>query len=447
MILDMLHKRCFLRSRKSLSLTLEDVLLIKKRCLLILNFYPLLMSLDLYYIHQNTQTTMKTVSILITSLLVASSYFCTTAVITEKNQKKSHTPKSTIITHLEPETNIIKVALLLDTSNSMDGLIDQAKSQLWELVNELSYAKCGAENKPSLQIALYEYGNDGLNAREGFIRQVNAFSNDLDEISKNLFGLTTNGGNEYCGKVIQVSLDQLDWGTQKNDLNLIFIAGNEPFDQGPVRYQDASVNACEKDVTINTIFCGDYNTGARTYWKDGAESTKGNYIAINHDKRTVHIPSPYDQAILEKNKALNSTYIGYGRLAESKMALQSQQDDNASEYGEANAVKRAVSKSSHFYKNSSWDLVDAEKEEGFSYEELEDKDLPEELKGKSASEMKAYIANKRKEREAIQKEISQLNSQRISYVASQTKKDDNQLRNAMVEAIKTQAKQKNYTWE
>ena len=40
------------------------------------------------------------------------------------------------------EKQNIKVALLLDTSNSMDGLIDQAKAQLWEIVNEFSYAKC-----------------------------------------------------------------------------------------------------------------------------------------------------------------------------------------------------------------------------------------------------------------------------------------------------------------
>ena len=51
----------------------------------------------------------------------------------------------------------IKVALLLDTSNSMDGLISQAKAQLWEIVNELSYAKYGIQ-KPDLEIALYEYG-------------------------------------------------------------------------------------------------------------------------------------------------------------------------------------------------------------------------------------------------------------------------------------------------
>jgi len=111
------------------------------------------MSLVLHHIHQNIQTTMKTVTLLITSLLLATSFFNTTPKSDLKEQtvaKQYHT--NTI--HLEPDTNVIKVALLLDTSNSMDGLIDQAKSQLWELVNELSYAKCKHESKPSLQIAL-----------------------------------------------------------------------------------------------------------------------------------------------------------------------------------------------------------------------------------------------------------------------------------------------------
>ena len=101
-------------------------------------------------------------------------------------------------TKTDPDTRNIQVALLLDTSNSMDGLIDQAKAQLWEIVNELSYAKCG-NHKIKLQIALYEYGNDGLPSTEGYVRQVLPFSDDLDEISKELFALTTNGGNEFCG--------------------------------------------------------------------------------------------------------------------------------------------------------------------------------------------------------------------------------------------------------
>lgn len=349
---------------------------------------------------------------------------------------------------LNPDNTTIKVALLLDTSNSMDGLIDQARSQLWEIVNELALAKCGDNSKPHLNIALYEYGNDRLNAQEGYIRQVNGFSNDLDVISQNLFKLTTNGGNEYCGNVIQNSLDQLNWGENPDDLNLIFIAGNEPFTQGPVHYKDAASNACAKDVTINTIFCGDYNEGVRTHWKDGSSLTKGDYIAINSDRATVHIPSPYDDRIMEYNRKLNNTYVRYGREGEAKIELQSAQDDNASSYGSGNAVKRAVSKSSHFYKNSSWDLVDAVEEAEVDLEEvIVSNDIPSEIKGKSKKEVEAYIAQKKKERTDIQNEIASLNSKREEYVRKKTSASDNELRNAMLDAIKKQGRSKNYSWE
>jgi hypothetical protein len=92
--------------------------------------------------------------------------------------KTSISEKKTVMTsNWKPDNVGIKVALLLDTSNSMDGLIDQAKAQLWDIVNELSYAKYGGKN-PNLSIALYEYGNDGLEVSDGYIRQVLDFSND-----------------------------------------------------------------------------------------------------------------------------------------------------------------------------------------------------------------------------------------------------------------------------
>ena len=53
----------------------------------------------------------------------------------------------------------IQLAILLDTSGSMDGLIGQAKSRLWKIVNELATAKKGGMT-PRLQVALYEYGQD-----------------------------------------------------------------------------------------------------------------------------------------------------------------------------------------------------------------------------------------------------------------------------------------------
>ena len=83
--------------------------------------------------------------------------------------KAAREPEPTV--EPKPETaskgQSIMLALLLDTSNSMDGLIDQAKSQLWKIVNELSAAKCGDGSRHNIKIALYEYGNDGLPESEG----------------------------------------------------------------------------------------------------------------------------------------------------------------------------------------------------------------------------------------------------------------------------------------
>ncbi len=340
----------------------------------------------------------------------------------------------------------IKVALLLDTSNSMDGLIDQAKAQLWEIVNELSYAKCKNE-RPNLQIALFEYGNDGLAEKDGFVRKILGFTEDLDEVSKELFSLTTNGGSEYCGTVIQQSLDKLDWGNDADDLKMLFIAGNEPFDQGKIDYKDAVTNAKEKDVAVNTIFCGNFNQGTATHWKEGATLGYGQYTAIDHNKETQHIVSPYDDLILQLNIKLNGTYIPYGTQGREKVALQYEQDDNAAGYSKANAVSRTVSKGSHLYKNSSWDLVDAEEESDFSYSKIKKDKLPDNLKNKSTAELKEYVNLKKEERNKIQEEIATLNKKRRDFISSESKNKGNGLESAMITALRSQAKKKNYTWD
>ncbi|WP_396590631.1 VWA domain-containing protein [Allomuricauda sp. R78024] len=347
----------------------------------------------------------------------------------------------------KPAKQYVKVALLLDTSNSMDGLINQAKAQLWDIVNEFTHAKCGNEARPSLQIALYEYGNDDLASNEGYIRQVIGFSSDLDEISEKLFSLTTNGGEEYCGQVIQTSLKQLDWGKNADDLKMIFIAGNEPFTQGKLNYRDATSNAKEKDIIVNTIFCGNYEQGISTKWKSGATLTGGEYMAIDHNKQVVHIDTPYDDIIIRLNSKLNTTYISYGALGREKKALQGMQDSNAAELEEAVVVKRAVSKSSRLYKNSKWDLVDAVEDDEFEVSELKDKDLPAELKGKSEKEIKQYVQDKKTEREKIQKQIQELNTKREAYIAKNQKEETGELENALLSAIKNQAAKKNYKWD
>ena len=348
----------------------------------------------------------------------------------------------------KPKNNTVKIALLLDTSNSMDGLINQAKSQLWDIVNKFTHAKCGNGSRPNLEIALYQYGNDNLSSREGYIQQVLDFSTDLDEISEKLFSLTTNGGEEYCGQVIHTSLKQLDWGKNPDHLKMIFIAGNEPFTQGKLNYKDAVTNAIEKDVVINTIFCGNYDQGVQTDWKRGATLTGGKYMAIDHNRHVVHIDTPYDDVIIKLNSKLNTTYISYGSRGAMKREQQMVQDENAMELEEAVAVKRAVSKSSRLYSNASWDLVDAMDDKDFDIGKIKKDELPQELKNKSTAEIERYIDGKKVERQQIQKEIQELNAKRDAYlIKNQTENATGELENAMLEAIKKQAEKKNYIWD
>lgn len=368
---------------------------------------------------------------------------------------KKRTPKNTVKlmaytleTSEISKDNTVQIALLLDTSNSMDGLINQAKSQLWDIVNEFSTAKCENGARPNLQIALYQYGNDNLNANEGYVQQVLDFSSDLDEISEKLFSLSTNGGEEYCGKVIQTSLQQLPWNKNPDHLRLIFIAGNEPFDQGRYNYKNALGNAKEKDIVVNTIFCGNYEQGIHIFWKNGATMTGGEYMAIDHNKEVVHIATPYDEIIIQLNSKLNATYISYGSLGQQKISAQKEQDYNAFEMEEAVAIKRAVSKSSRLYNNKNWDLVDAYDDSAFNIEEVDVKDLPTELQGKSKKEIEAYVVSKKMEREKIQQQILDYNSKRSAYMAKhQAENATGELESVMIQALKKQAATKNYIWD
>lgn len=346
------------------------------------------------------------------------------------------------------EKTKIQVALLLDTSSSMDGLIDQAKSRLWNIVNTLTTLKYDGK-APDIEIALYEYGNDGLSKQSNYIRQIAPLSTDLDLISEKLFSLSTNGGSEYCGAVIQDATKQLKWAKDNNNMKLIYIAGNEEFNQGGVNYKEAISNALKNDIYVNTIYCGDKTQGINELWKSGAEQGKGKYFNIDSNETVRYIATPYDNEITKCNEKINKTYITYGSKGAAKKMNQEMQDKNAQKVSASNYAERAVSKSKAVYKNESWDLVDKVKDDKTAISKIKKEELPKELQNKSEAEIKTIVAEKTKERETIQKEIGELGKKRQQYIdaeAKKTKKQDD-LGNAINTSIVAFAKVKGYTVE
>ena len=340
----------------------------------------------------------------------------------------------------------IQLVILFDTSNSMDGLLEQAKSRLWEIVNETSELRHSGEI-PTLEIAMYDYGNDGIRGKN-YVRKQLDFTTDLDMVSKKLFGLRTNGGSEFCGAVIQDALLELEWSNNSSDLKMVYIAGNEPFNQGPVNYKEVCKMAKDKDVFINTIYCGDRNQGIKQFWMDGATCSNGDYFNINSNDRVVFIPTPYDDQINKLSMDVNDTYVSYGSIGTERKALQMEQDEEAMDQAPSVASMRAKAKASSNYNNARWDLVDAFIADSTIIQNVDKKDLPKELQGKSEEELNKYVEIKIKERKEIQSKISELSVKRDAFIKEEKSKDKSDKKDdfgtAVTKSIKERAVNKGF---
>ena len=346
----------------------------------------------------------------------------------------------------------IQVAIALDTSNSMDGLIDQTRNQLWQVVNEFSAARQNGV-MPILEIALFEYGNDGIAASQGHVRKISGFTRELDAVSEGLFSLTTNGGSEYCGFAIQSLVNSLQWSQSNRDIKTIFIAGNESFAQGPVNYRQAVRLAKRHGISINTIHAGGHDEGINDQWQAGAQLAGGNYLSIDANQQVVHIVAPQDEKIAELNARLNQTYLPYGAGGAASAERQMQQDRLSNDISTGLLAKRAASKSSGFYRNSGWDLVDAYYEGGVDaaeISEMEEASLPEPMQGLSSQQRMDYVREKARQRKQIQQEILELSESRAAYVAEQKREmaaAAPSISDALTNAIRKEALQKNFTLE
>ncbi|TWU20660.1 von Willebrand factor type A domain protein [Novipirellula galeiformis] len=371
-----------------------------------------------------------------------------TITIEKGDEKTSSSTKKSPFSGKRPS---VDVAILLDTSNSMDGLIDQAKSQLWNIVQDFAKAKKKGKT-PLLRVSVFEYGNSGLPASEGYIRQVVQLTDDLDKVSEALFALRTNGGDEYCGAVIQEAIKRLDWSKEPNAYKAIFIAGNEPFTQGSVDYRKACKKAIGAGVVVNTIHCGDYQQGVDGKWKEGAELAEGEYLNIDQDEKVVHIKCPQDKIIIKLNRELNQTYLWYGSKDRRMSYAENQavQDSNASGLGGLSV--RAATKSSSVYRNVGRDLVDTYEEDKDAVLKIKADELPEALQKLAPAERLKHVESMAQRRAEIKAELAAVSKERQAYLDAERSKIANEsdavtLGDAISAAVKQQLKASGFQFE
>lgn len=346
----------------------------------------------------------------------------------------------------------VDLAICLDTSGSMDGLIDAARQKIWEIVNDLARAK----PHPQLRVALLSYGNDGYSPADGWVRVLVPLTDDLDEISARLFELRTNGGTEYVGRVVKRATDELSWSGDSKAMKLIVVAGNESADQDQhVHYQDACSAAIAKGIMVNAIYCGNPADQIAPGWRDVAKRADGEYAAIDQDKGTVAIATPQDDELARLGAAVNETYIPYGQGGDEKKVNQTLQDSNAASLNAPAAAARAQTKSGGMY-YCGWDLVDAcnakdGRQAQVKLEDVKEQDLPENMKKMTPAERKAYVETMLAKRQGIQKKIADLGKVRDEFVTKERKRlaeaGDKSFDAAILGAVRKQAEKKGFEFE
>lgn len=334
--------------------------------------------------------------------------------------------------HRKERVPRVQIALLLDNSGSMEGLLNQARAQMWAVVNQ--FAKAKQHGKPiRLEIALYEYG-DG-------VKRLSHFTTNLDVISEKLFGLGIRGGSEHCGEVIASAVRGLEWSNDPDDLKLIYIAGNEPFTQGPVDFREAIASARAKHITVNTIHCG----GDEPSWRTGAQVAQGNYFMINHNAAVAQVVAPQDAELARLSQELNGTYLGYGVAGRESKERQKRMDEATAQAAPAAAAERAMAKASRNYSNAEWDLVDAVKDQKLDLSKVSEDGLPAQMRDMDADERKAFVAQMAKKRAELQQKIQALSEARAKFISEAQKSKgggDATLDSALTRSIREQGAKK-----
>ncbi len=338
----------------------------------------------------------------------------------------------------------VDLVICLDTSGSMANLIDSARAKLWEIVNEIAQER----PTPRLRVGLFTYGSPNLStpAQGWVVRQLD-LTDDLDTVYSKMMAMSTNGGDEYVGWVLNDALQTMSWSHDPRAVKIIFVAGNESADQGAGYFNFRSVaeTARGRGIIINAIYAGHRGRGIAEHWDQVALHGGGGFSAIDMRYGTQQIATPHDKILLKLNAELNATYIPYGKGGAAGADRQRKQDDNADKLGEQSAASRVTAKSSAVYSNARWDLVDAAEQEDFDVEAVPQIELPEPMQTMTKKERKSYVQGMRRARRAVQQkiqEVSRVRDEHLKDVRGRRAKGKTSLDDAMRSMIREQLKSK-----
>jgi len=321
-----------------------------------------------------------------------------------------------------PEPRNVDIVIALDTSGSMNKLIDSTRARLWDIINEVDRQDPDA----TLRVGLITFGSPRYGVQNDYVKIQVPLTEDLDTVYEVALGIRTGGGEEYVGATIDHALRGMDWSPEDNSDNrrILFVAGNESAMLGPVGFNPAARQAVAAGVIVNTLFAGEEVDGVRLGWDQVANLGGGQFLAIDTARSAVAVSTPYDRKLATLNAQLNSTYISYNQEGAAKIQQIRANDRAAAAMGAGNLASRAATKSSKKHRVASWDLIAGVESGTIDLDAIDDTKLPAEMQNLEKDQLQARLLEAEASRIAAKRAINEIQQQRVEYLAEQVQPDE-----------------------
>ncbi len=335
----------------------------------------------------------------------------------------------------------VEVVFVLDTTGSMQSLIDGAKVKIWAIVNQIVSGK----PVPDVRVGIVAYRDRG----DDYITRFTGLTSDLDAIYGVLNGLAANGGGdgpESVNEALHVALTKTEWTRDRHTLRIMYLVGDAPphMDYAQdVRYPKTCEAAARAGVIINTVQCGSMG-GTRKVWKDIASRAEGRYFQIAQSGGMTRVDTPYDKRLAELSAKLSAGTLFYG-ARDARLRARTRLADAEKELDEAPDEARAeragfLAKSGRV---GTRDLLGLLERGELTLDKLEDKHLPEAIRKMEPEARKAHLTKLLEGRRELRAELIALDKKRGEFVkkarAKAGKKDDG-FGGKVVEALRIQAR-------
>jgi len=360
------------------------------------------------------------------------------ALTVNPNKIQSIKEPELVFSPTKTEKNIknIEMVFVLDTTGSMGGLIEGAKTKIWRIVNTVMQST----EKVNFKMGLVAYRDKG----DSYITEVTPLSDDLDRVYGKLMAYRVDGGGdepEDVRSAMRDALNKVGWSdaapcnhlhvippTCSKTTQILFLVGDAPphDDYQQINSaQETAQTAWARGIRVNTIQVGNISATTKI-WQEIAKSGGGEYFAIAQNGGVKAIATPYDKELSDLGDKVNSDALYYGQKND-QLKLQEEGKQFGSSLAGASTVARAdraANKSINYRAYNSRDLIQAIENQEINLSTIKKDELPEIMQNNTLSENKKYIDERILKRKVLREKIAELSKKRDLFLKENEKNTD-----------------------